>query len=100
MGEEAVLAVTALAGPRIEGVDVDVAPVAVERSAVAGRLEPVDADAVVGEPPELVPVLAVRPVLEDVELRKRAAPVGEKSSFSPPVPPKFCLSRTQDCSAK
>ena len=77
MGEEAVLAVPALAVPRVEGVDVDVAAVAVERSAVAGRLEAVDADAVVGEPPEHVPVLAVGPVLEDVELCERAAPVRE-----------------------
>src|SRR3954469_22289690 len=77
MGEEAVRAVPALPEGRVEGVDVDVPAVAVERVPPAGRAEPVDPHAVVREAAEDVADVAVRPVLVDDELRERAPPMGE-----------------------
>src|SRR5690242_2961990 len=75
--EEAVLPMPPLAVGGVEGVDVDIAAVAVERVALRGGAEAVHACTVVGEPAEDVAHSAVRPVLVDDELGDRAAPVGE-----------------------
>src|SRR5262249_59507825 len=75
--EEAVLAMPALAVGGVEGVDVDVSPVAVEWSAVAGSAEAVDAAAAVREPAEEVAVLPVGPVLVHREDGEWATPVRE-----------------------
>ena len=63
---------------RVEGVDVDVAAVAVLRVALSGRAEAVDRAAGVGEAAEQpLPGAAVRPVRVHLELRELAAPVRE-----------------------
>src|SRR5262245_6611401 len=77
MSEEAVRAMPALPVGRVEGVDVDVPSVPVERVAERRRGEAVNTSAAVRQPAEEVADAAVGPVLVDDEVRKRAAPVGE-----------------------
>ena len=73
--DEAVLAVPACPVRGVEPVEVEHATVRVER--VARRREPVDREPAKRQPAEqVVPAPAIAPVLPDVELRQRAAPVG------------------------
>src|SRR5262249_23669548 len=75
--QEAVLTEPAGAVLRVERVDVEVAPEAVERCADGGRLEAEDRAAVVGVGAVEVVPLVPGPVGLDRQLGKRALPVGE-----------------------
>src|SRR5207244_13482834 len=75
--EEPVLALPAAAVARVVGVDEDVPAPRVERRAVLGGLEAVDALALVLEPAVQVVVLLVDPVDLDDELGQVAGPVRE-----------------------
>ena len=78
MSEESVFAPPSFPVARVERVDVDVAPVAVERRADARCGEAVHGLAVVREPSEeMVVAAAVDPVRPDVQCCDRTRPVGE-----------------------